>query len=302
MRFAAAQSRGGWLGIGLLVVLVAVEAVVIGWVVRHPVGPAAAMLGLLAVATVPLIARLAYWVWGFFTLAYEVGRDGVVIRWAASRQVVPMADIRRVRRGRRYESSFAGVRWPGYEVGHTQVADDTGTPVECMVYATAGLEAQVLLFASGGVAYAISPHDPAAFVEELKRRRSLGAVKSLSQETVRPRVLSLPVWSDSATLRLLVGALALNALLFAWTAWRFPDLPPTLALRYQVEAAGALVPGPERPVTAIWTFPLIGLLVLVCNGALALGVHHKARVGAALLAGGAAWVQALIGLAMLRIG
>ena len=65
---------------------------------------------------------------------------------------------------------------------------------------------------------------------------------------------------------------------------------------------GAAVAAGTQPLSAVWVLPGIGLFVIAVNAVLALGVHHRARVGAVFLAAGAVVVQILVGLSLARIG
>lgn len=298
MIFKPAASRGGVVGLAMLAGLALLEAILVLAISLRPIGPVSATLGLVALGLVPLIARVALYVWGYFRLKYEVTRDGVIVHWAASRQQIPMAAISKVRTGRPYTGTFHGVRWPGYEVGHAASVLDDGSDVEVMVSATARPAGQVLLVGPGNVAYGLSPADTTAFIEEIKIRRRLGPVQELAESTVRPQILALPIWSDRITLRLLVAALVLNALLFALIAWRFPGVPATVSLRQVLDPVTGVVPGPSQPRSALWGLPIVGLGAVVLNSVLAVAAHHRARIGAALLAGGALMTQLLIAIAL----
>jgi hypothetical protein len=92
-----------------------------------------------------------------------------------------------------------------------------------------------------------------------------------------------------------------NALLFAWIAWRYPGLPASLPLRYEYSNLQGLVAGPARPPSAAWSLPLLGLAALGLNASFALVAHDRARLGAGLLAGAALIMQILIAAALFRV-
>jgi hypothetical protein len=290
------------MGLAVLGGLAVVIAAILAALVKQPIGPWSAVLGLATAALVPLALRLAWWVWGYFSMRYEVTRDGLIIHWAGMRQVVPMDDVRRITSGRPFTGNVQGIRWPGYQIGHAQLEAEPGEVTEALVYVTAPPAGQLLLHTSHLV-YAVSPADPAAFVEEMKVRRRLGTVQRLNQETLRPRFARLSIWSDSLTLKILLGGLLLNALLFAWTAWRHPGLAPELILQYRFDPIqGLQVPQPARAREAIWNLPTMGLAAIALNGLLALVVHSRARLAASLLAIGAVIMQLAIGIALSRAG
>lgn len=300
MSFEAAPSRGGWIGLGLsLASLAALSGLVLAIRALGP-GPRSALLGLLALAVLPLILLLVYWTWGFFSLRYRVGRDGLIIRWAASRQVVPMAEILSVEAGRPFAAPLRGLRWPGHLIGRTLVEDAAG-PQVTLAYATAPAEAQ-LLVVTRSLAYAISPADPAAFVAELERRRAMGPAQAWTQHTERPGWASLSLWSDPLALRALAVAVMLNALAFAFIAWQYPSLPERVVVQYRFDAAlGATVRGPAQPLDTVWLLPFISLAALLLDIGLAAAVHARARLGANLLLIGATLVQIALLIVLTRL-
>ena len=77
MDFRASPSKGGWIGLGLLAGLGALEAWVITLMRESGPTPGSALLGLLAVVLLVLFVLMAYWTWGYFNLRYRLSRDGL---------------------------------------------------------------------------------------------------------------------------------------------------------------------------------------------------------------------------------
>jgi hypothetical protein len=279
----------------------AVEAALVLAARAAGLGPGSAVLGLIAVGLVPVVAIVAYWVWGLASLRYAVSRDGIVIHWAASRQVVPMASITHVLAGRPYAAALRGLRWTGHEVGRTVIRDDEDHTHPTLVYATTPPAGQIVVV-TPSIAYAISPADRSAFIEDFKRRRRLGPVQHLDQQTEQARWARLGLWHDPLGLSLLGLGILLCALGFAYIAWYYPALPPELALQYRYDpVVNAEVPGPLQPLSAIWRLPRIGLALLAGNALLALAIHRRARLGALLLIMGAIFVQAALLVVLARV-
>jgi hypothetical protein len=302
MRFRPAASRGGLIGLAALGGTLLVELVLVVLILRGPVGPRSAILGIAALLLAPVVGRLALWVWSYYRMAYEITRDGLIIHWGFLRQVIPILQITRIAGGSDLVGGLVGIRWPGYMVGHSRVRARDDRIVEALVYATTPVDGHLTVFTSSGVAYAISPADRGAFIEEFKVRRRLGPVQRLSQETVQAAFLQRAVWADRPLLRVLVLAVLVNALLFAVTAWRYPDLALELPLQFRFDPvtvrpeAGAL-----RPRSAIWALPRVGLAALGINTVLAWAIHPKARLAAALLVVGALVLQVVIGIVLFRV-
>jgi len=302
MEFRAAPSRGGWIGLGLVAAAVSLEAALVGAAVRVGLGPAAAAMGLVALTLLPVVGWLATWLWGYRTLGYSLSRDALVIRWGPNRQVVPMQAITHVLAGRPYAAPLRGLRWPGHEIGRTQIAGDDGERWDTLVYASTGPEGQ-LVVVTPEVAYAISPADRAAFIEDFKVRRRLGPTQRIDQSTDRPAWARLSLWRDGLLLGIAVAGLALNALAFAWLVWHYPSLPGALALQFRYDPVlEAAASGPARPLAAAWTLPAFALTAWAVDLVLAGLVHRRARLAALLLVGGGAAVQLAVAVVVVRLG
>lgn len=303
MDWRPAPSWGGWIGLAMLAALDGgiLACIVLGW--RAWPGPEAALFGLAAVILAPCGLWLGYWVWGRLSLHYDVGRDGVAIRWAAHRHVIPMASITHVLNGRPYSAPLRGFRWPGHEVGRTRLVtgDADGVAHDTLVYATVPPEGQVVIV-TADLAYAISPADRAGFVDEFKARRRLGTVQTLDQHTELAGWLSLPVWQDGVALALVIVALAANVLTFAWLTWHYPVLPADVVLVHKVEATpGQPAPALAQPLATAWLLPAIAFAALAANTVTAGIVHRYARLGARLLVLGALLVQLAVTVIILKL-
>jgi len=300
MDFAPAKSHGRWIGLALVAAAMAIEIALWAAARRAGLGPVAALLGLLALLGLPLVGLIAYQAWGSINLRYNVSRDGVVIRWAAARQIVPMAEITHILAGRPYAAPLRGLCWSGSACGRTMIGDDQGVVRPALVYATTPPEGQLILV-TRSLAYAISPADRAAFIDDFKARRRLGPAQNLQQATEQAPWARLSLWRDPLALGLLVGAVLLSGLVFALITWQYPALPTEVMLQWRYEPAiGATVPGPPLPLGEIWRLPAIGLAAVLVNGVAAAAVHHRARLGAVLLLGGAVAVQLALFLVLAR--
>lgn len=302
MNMRAAASRGGWIGLAALLVLLVLSGGLLWLLLGAPPGPRSVLLVALLIPALGTALLVAYWLWGYLSLRYTISRDGLVIRWAATSQVIPMSEITHVLGGRPYESRLKGLRWPGHEVGRTLVLDNEGLARETLVYATTPPEEQVLVV-TRSLAYAISPADRDGFIEEVRSRRRLGPQQAWEQHTERAPWARLSLLGDRQALRWLALALAINALAFGWLAWHYPELQETIVLRFRFDPVLAVpVPGPESPKAAAWSLPFVGLAAILLNGALAIAIHARARLAAILLIAGAAMVQVAIAILFTRIG
>jgi hypothetical protein len=300
MELAAASSPGRWIGLALLGTAFVGEGLVAYAAWRVGPGPLAAVFLLIALAGLPALARLAYWVWGSINLRYRLGRDGIAIQWAGATHVVPMAAITHVLDGRPYDEKLRGLHWPGHEVGHTSIATDDGRVRPALVYATAAPDRQ-LLIVTEDLAYAISPTSRAQFLAEFRMRQRLGTVQQLDHETVEAAWLGLALWRDPLAFRLLAAALLLAVLSLAWLVWHYPGLPRQVDVSVRVLAPPGLVPEATRARGQLWSLPLLGMAAVAVNWLLAAIVHERAQLAATLLAAGALLVALSLWVVMIGL-
>jgi hypothetical protein len=326
MSWKPAPSPGGLIGLAAILLVLVVDALIILLLTHLPVGPASFVLGLSVVVSLPLLALLAYRVFGFFNLAYELDPEALTIVWAGIRQVIPLSAIRDVITGeeltrRKRQEAGSGrlascvlhptscLRWVGYYVGYEELESIGPT----LLYATRPLTEQVLLL-TDGLAFGLSPADPQGFLVDLEAHRKLstaateeqggrGASTPSSQlrvegvTTLRWPVLELPLWEDRWLHALLGLAMALNAALFAYICVRYQSLPALIPLHF--DALGE----PDRigPRGDLFWLPAIGLLVLGANAVLGALLHARERLAAHLLLAAAVLEQLLLAVAIWNI-
>ena len=274
---------------GLLVALLAVDLVLAWTLTRSDVSLRALALAVIIALSLPVLAVLAYWLWGALTLRYTLDRNALTVYWAGATHIIPLPTVQRLVLGSDLsaEPRVQGLRLPGYTVGQADLPDLGRT----LVFSTRPLAEQVFVVTPLQT-YALSPADPAAFAAEVTTRQRLGPTEYVPQTVRVAPWLALPIWRDR-TAHLLLGVAALACLaLYAWVVARYPDLPAQLPLR------GPTLP-PLARVAAL-LLPTIGLGALVGNGLLAALVHARERGAALLLLGGALAVQALLWVAVWR--
>jgi len=308
-----ASSPGGLIGLGAILGVLLVDALVILMLTRLPITLASFVLALSVVVSLPLMGLLAYRVFGFFNLAYRLDRDALTITWAGTRQVIPLGAIRAVMggeeliSGKGQEAGDKGqgarglppaswLRWPGYHTGCEVLA----TVGPTLFYATRPLAEQVLVL-TDGVAFGLSPADPQGFLVDLEAHRQLALTlhppTPSGVTTLRWPILELPLWGDRWMHALLGAAAALNAALFAYICQRYQGLPSLLPLHF--DALGE----PDRIGLRgeLFWLPAIGLIVLGANTTLGALLYGRERLAAYLLFAAAVLIQLLLAVAIWNI-
>jgi len=281
-------------GVALLLLVLGIDGVMIWGITRMGISLSGFLLFLLVVVSLFALILLSYWLYGLLWSGYHVDRNALVIRWGATTQVVPMESVTAVLSGDQVQNitHFRGPRWPGLRVGYGEIEEIGPT----LFFATGSLRKQVVL-TTPVLAYALTPSDPAAFMETFRQRLSMGPTQSVEQMSRQPAILTWSFWSDRLGLTLLVGALFLLLGLFGYIWLRYPSLVDLQPLHF--DAAGQ----PDRWGTRaqLFTLPFIGLLALIANGGLGFLLYERERPAAYLLWSGAVGVQLLVWGATLGI-
>jgi hypothetical protein len=295
MEWKPRRSVGGILGLAVVVILLALAAWLTLTVFRNPISLTSFLVVLLIGLSLSLALWVGYLVYGYFTLRYFLDRNALVIRWAASRHVVPLDQIVSVQRvddisGWRVKAPRT--RWWGYSVGLGRI-DGIGRTI---FYSTVPFREQVVVTTSS-MSYAVSPDDVESFLSDLEACRRVGVMRPVRERSEWSALIDYPFWRDrSAHLLLGLGFLA-NALLFAYVSWRYRALPELLPLHFSSQGIVDII----SPREEIFRLPTVGFLVLCVNLAIGLAVHKHERLAAYLFFGALLVVQVLLLIPIVRI-
>jgi len=278
---------------GMMIVVVLIDVGLLWRVVSGPANGVTFACGLFVLLSLPTVAWLAYRGYNLTQLRYEFDRNRLVITTGAIKQIVPMSSIERVVDGGEAEARrVRGLTWAGYAIGHGWVKGIGQT----LFYATTPLQEQAIVV-TPTVAYGITVPDMDSFRESFDRCRQMGPSLRIQQATERAAFVQWPVWKDTYTQGVLLGCIALNALLFALLLFSYPDLPAAIPLHYdmagQVDRIG--------PRSELFTLPVIASVTLAMNGVIGMIFYRRERMISYLAWSGAAVVQGLFLLALWNI-
>jgi hypothetical protein len=284
---------GVGLGVGIVLILLLLDGLLLGILRSRPVAFLSFVLGLLVVLSLFLAGTLGYLIYGLLRLRYLIGRDSVVISWAARQETIPLAAIESIEPLVGLGDRIRGRRFclPGHCVGWAR--DDQGRRV--LLYST-GPRSEELLITTADTSYVISPRNPSGFLSAVRARRRLGPAESLERARSKGGLAGLAIWGDLVAVGLAaMGALA-NAGLFAYIALRYPNLPGIVPLLS--EAGQVTLLGHKEE---LWELPAIGLTVLLANTILGFALHRWERVVTYCLGAMAILVQVIIWSAAIKV-
>lgn len=299
-RWKPRSANGRWIALGLLILaLGGVTLAVIGLVRRLSGSPDqwqidAGAFGLLLLLIVSLLAAIwsAHRLIAALTLTYDIDRNGLYIRWAGNQAIIPLERIVTIDLGAGPVFLPLGVlQRVGTYWGRAFASEAplylyaTQPPGECLIVYTAD------------AAYALSPEDPEAFVQDLEQRRNLGATKPMQPALEYSRAFHYAFWRDGTVLALVTAAAVINLLALGLIAVAYPSLAPLVEMRF--DATGELAELRPRHQTLFLPLAALGLSLL--NTAVGLALYERLPLGARLLQGASVIVQLLFLIAVAQI-
>jgi hypothetical protein len=292
MVFGPLTCRTRWEGVAVTAWLVLIDMLMLIWMWRRPIDWIKFGLIVLIVVSVPVILHLFFRTWSSFTLDYWIDRNAITVRWANSRQVIPLDHLQRVIRGDVESLGGAGfLEWPAPYLGGSGRALGL---LNIVLLATRPLS-ECLMLETSDTVYAVSPQDEEGFLTAIQVRHKLGPVTEVQPVVVRSSLWSRTAGADPVGTLLFTAGLVGVLVLFGVLMLGFQNLPDALAFHYNVEGEPDLV----REKEALFLLPFIGLITWLVNGAWGLWMARNGqRTGAYMLWGGAVIVQLFSFLAL----
>lgn len=298
MKFEPDKTCGLQTGAGLLLGLAALAALAVFILASsQPSGPFSLVPLLVLGLSLPLLAWVGWRVYGLATARYQLDDDSLTVQWGRWRETIPLADIEDRHLAIEFEDELSprGLNWPGLVV--SQIDHPTLGAVQFLA-TTADKAGLVLLGYSDGW-LALSPPDPAAFLEALRVRQSarpvpVGAeietaeppdapLSPPHEEIAAPAAVRLslasldprawPLWRDRLALGLIAAA-GLATLALAVYLWVIlPQLPAQIALRFDAQRQPIQFGAPA----GLWSLVALATAAWLLNSLLGALFHRRAE-------------------------
>ena len=286
MNYQPPRALGLLVGAALTLWAFSIAALLINFAVASDFGINAVLAIAGAVAAAALASLFGYWTYALATMNYALDRNGLVIHWGVTRQVVPLGDIERLVPGTSVGlPSVKGVSWLGYHIGRATI-ERIG---DVLFYTTHQNAEQVLYVMTSERNYAISVEDPAGFARQVQIRQDLGPTARVTHHAQRLGSAAQAFWYDPVGRILVAAALFATFLMWALVSLRYPDLPAALELHFPAYEDTGLVD--VRTKDSILQLPRIATLILAINLALGFLLHAWERVAGYVLFLAAAAIQ-----------
>jgi hypothetical protein len=257
-------------------------------------GFSASFAQFLAYAGAAVMAAIAlafgFWTYACATLRYEVGAEGIAVRWGPIIHRISAGSVRGVTRGRgEQRPRIAGLGWPGYHIGRGEVEGLGRT----MFLSTHRSPEDVVYLRTEGLVYALSPSDPDRFVAAVERAMKGGVTEAAAPSVERHAVLVHPIWADRVAKALLLTGVLMNAGLWAVVLAVMPSLSSEITIEFPPVGDVATLQSREE----ILEIPATATAFLAVNVLGALLFHVRERAATYLLLSGSIFFQAVFWVA-----
>jgi hypothetical protein len=199
---------------------------------------------------------LVYSIYALWTASYTLERDGIRLRWGFRLETVPVDAVLWVRMSQDYPGHLPRpwFNLPGAVVGERQLPE--GQVVEFM----ASRQRRLVLIATAGRIFAISPAKPDEFLEAFRQFSEMGSLAPLPARSVQPTSLFSELWADRRARGLLLGCIFLALVLLVWVAAIIPGRTQ-ISLRFNPSGA----PQEYIPAVQLLLIPLLNAFFCIAD-------------------------------------
>jgi hypothetical protein len=219
--------------------------------------------GVLVFIPVPFIA---YRLFSLLRASYTVFREGISIQWGLRTEEIPMTEIEWVRMADELTFSLPlpGLSVQGAVLG-ARHHRDLG-PIEYIASSTESL----VLIATRTQIYAISPSDPAGFIDTTYRNMELGSIEPIKPKTSRADFLVGSLLSDKLARNLIIMGSLLSIGLLVAVSFIIPTRD-TIPLGFNPIGQASEISPSDR----LLLLPVLSLLILVADLSLGAYLYRK---------------------------
>lgn len=182
------------------------------------IGPVFLLWLLPVLAAFVVVPVLAYRFYALQHATYTLEREGIRLRWGLRVEEIPIASILWVNPAAELSAALPLPRlhWPGGVLGHRHLPG--AGEIEFMASTTKDL----VVIATAGKFFAISPDTPENFILAFQRCIEMGSLFPLPARSVYPTLLLIRVWQSRPARALLLGGALLSMVLLVWISLAIP--------------------------------------------------------------------------------
>ena len=208
---------------------------------------------LVALSLIPVFLFRAY---SLYRGKYVLDRDGLTLHWGLRDEDIPMNAVMWVYPARDWEYPLPRpwIYWPGSIVGTRRL------PNRALVEYMAGDTRNLVLVATAGRIFAISPNNPVEFMRTYQSLAELGSLAPLPARSTYAASFLTRVWDARAARFLLIAGAVLAVVLLAFVGVSLP-FRNTISLGFQPDGS----PRDLVPSVQLIMLPVLNLSIYMAD-------------------------------------
>jgi len=213
------------------------------------------------------VLLITYRLFALLRASYSIFREGGSLQWGLRSEVIPMQEIEWARMA---DDLAVALPLPGFSVQGAILGTKSHRDLGPIEYLASNTESLVLI-ASRTMIYAISPSDPAGFIDTLYRNLELGSIEPIQPKTARADFLVGSLLADKLARNLILMGSILSILLLVVVSFIIPTRE-TIPLGFNPVGQSA----ETSPADRLLLLPMFSLLMLAADLALGSYLYRKA--------------------------
>jgi hypothetical protein len=229
---------------------------------------------------------LGYRLYALVNAVYILRREGLMIRWGLRREDIPLSSIEWMRPADEvgFRLPMPWLRWPGAILGRRTVS-------ELGLVEFIGSDVKhLILVATPGKVFALSPENTKAFMATFRQVNELGSLVLIDAQSVYPKVFIGRVWQDRLSRALIIGSFLVGVILLTVVAIAVPGL----------DVIEWVEPGTTAPGERLLLLPILNGLIWLFN--LGAGTFLYRRGGDQRIAAYLLWGTSVLTGVLLLVG
>tara|TARA_B100000029_G_scaffold498873_1_gene568394 strand:+ start:48344 stop:49183 length:840 start_codon:yes stop_codon:yes gene_type:complete len=214
----------------------------------------------------------ARWNYSLVTMEYSLDRNGIVIRWGETIQIISLNSIKSIIPASSAGlPKISGISWPGNYIGKGKLS--TIGNIQC--YITEKHLDKVIYLVTEKEIYGISVENPRKFAQEVQLRKNLGQLISLKSHAQRIPNFWCSLTSDRYLQYLLSFSFVSGFLMWLLFAIQFEDLPSQINMNFPLYIQNEIISFKSK--YSLFALPQAASIILLLNLALTFFIYKATK-------------------------
>ena len=214
----------------------------------------------------------AKWNYSLVTMEYSLDRNGVVIKWGETIQIIALDSIKSIIPASSAGlPKISGISWPGNYIGNGKLAKIGN--IQC--YLTEKQSDKVIYLVTEKNTYGISIENPRKFAQEVQLRKNLGQLIPLESHAQRTPNFWGSLSMDKYLQYLLPLSFLSGFLMWLFFAIQFQGLPNQINVHFPLYVQQEIINFKSK--NSLFVLPQAASIIFLCNLAMAFFLYKTTK-------------------------